>query len=547
MNNFPSDPYICTPKYVNEQIDILLKWSLITASNIKYDNFVTYNKEYKTVGGIRSMNVVGTGLPGNHYLFNAYIESIPPVEEGKPDNFKITQIIEDNIEKTSGKPSGITVGMIFKYNEDYSPNPDRWNFTWYEGYNVDGSSTNIKLIPNIDCPTEPTSKPIPDLSMTSNPKCSQILDTSSGKRSDLTLISDRSSYNGVNNWSITSYDGKKYDGFTINFIFDSYNGYVYRFYNNKDPNFEMYLTFINVSIGNNPQDPEDPIQPGDVIYNVAVIKDTMNLGIKKDDWFFFNSDYNYYSCFRGLSYLPNIKIFPTSCTQYIPAPSTPYPSPTTPPPIKTSTKKNIFFIIGILFLITGFILFYYINKKTKIKFIQNNKKLYSGISIFFIILGIIFIILYLTSKNNEVKQHCINKCETNCGQNDGCGTKCDPTYITDYNLLGNKNWSLITSSGLQYSNFTVFFDYKNLISFISEDVPNINFKDMPTTSSTGSKFIGNITLIDGTKNFKINNIADALNTGIKDNDEFTFDPTTNYYSCGNIKIFPSMCMTETKK
>ena len=531
MNNFPSNPYSCTPKYVNEQRDILLNWSLITASNIKYDNFVTYNKDYRNVGGIRSMNVSGNGLPGDHYLFNAYIESIEV--EGKPDNFQITQIIEDNIEKTSGKPSGITVGMIFKYNVDYSPNPDRWNFTWYE---VDG--TSIKLIPNIDCPTEPNPKPIPDQSMTSNPKCSQILDTSSGKRSDLTLISDRSSYNGIKNWSIISCDGKKYDGFTINFIFDNNNGYLYRFYNNKDPNFEMYLIFINMSIGNNPPDLADPIQPGDVPYHVVIIKDTMNLGIQKDDWFFFESDYNYYSCQRGLSYLPNIKIFPTSCTQYIPVPSTPYPSPTTLSPIKTSTKKNIYFIIGILFLITGFILFYYINQKTKIKFIQNNKKLYSGISIIFIILGIIFIILYLTSKNNEVK-HCIKKCETNCGQDDGCGTKCDPTYIIDYRLLGNKNWSLITSSGLQYSNFTVWFDDKNLINFMSEDEP--------PTSSTGSEFIGNITLIDGTKNFKINNIADILNTGIKENDEFTFDPTTNYYSCGNIKIFPSMCMIKPKK
>jgi hypothetical protein len=38
---------MCKPKYINDSFDIFLTWSLITDSNIKYDNFTTYTDSNK--------------------------------------------------------------------------------------------------------------------------------------------------------------------------------------------------------------------------------------------------------------------------------------------------------------------------------------------------------------------------------------------------------------------------------------------------------------------------------------------------------------------
>jgi len=85
------------------------------------------------------------------------------------------------------------------------------------------------------------------------------------------------------------------------------------------------------------------------------------------------------------------------------------------------SNKSLFFILCVFFLIIGIILFYYIYNNINIKFIQKNKRLYLGLSIFFIILSIFFIILSLTSENDYCIKQQYYKCENqNCIKCDDC-------------------------------------------------------------------------------------------------------------------------------
>jgi hypothetical protein len=279
-----ADSYMCKPKYINDSFDIFLTWSLITNSNIKYDNFTTYrDSNGNNTAGIISIT------------YNQFQASINVIDKY---SFDINIIKYDNID------SGIKPGMTFKYKENKKNNSDIFNYTWYEVEN-----TNIKLIANIDCPIKPIPQPIEDKSMKCNPKCSQILESSPiDKRCDLTLISDKSSYEGTINWSITSNEGKKYDGFTIKYEKDTFN-----FYNNNDKNFKMSLNY-GIMASNIPDDIVilPGYRPGDIFYTCVFIKDTMNLGIKISDSFILDLENNYV-CLRGNINLPNIKIFPTKC------------------------------------------------------------------------------------------------------------------------------------------------------------------------------------------------------------------------------------------
>jgi hypothetical protein len=85
------------------------------------------------------------------------------------------------------------------------------------------------------------------------------------------------------------------------------------------------------------------------------------------------------------------------------------------------SNKSLFFVLCVFFLIIGIILFYYIYNNINIKFIQKNKRLYLGLSIFFIILSIFFIILSLTSENDYCIKQQYYKCENqNCIKCDDC-------------------------------------------------------------------------------------------------------------------------------
>jgi len=328
-----NNPYSCSQKYITESNDFFLSWSLITQKNIKYDNFISYYDFGKNQYIIKSNNTT------SNILFEA---SINLDEKTLNSSFTIDKISYDNI-----IDSGIKTGMNFKYQE----NKNNSNITWYEVEN-----TNIKLIPDNDCPIEIKPEPTPDQSMKCNPKCSQILDTSSGKRCDPTLISDKSSYLGTIKWSIISNNGKQYDGFTIKYEKTDESGIVYLDVNNdKDKNFKMSLGCINFY--------------GVVSFKVNSINDSMKLGIKEDYAFEFIDKDNSYSYTKD----NNIKIIPTSCINNIPYPYPYQPQTSFNPSSSTHSSKNaysiktLFFIIGILFLITGLILFFYKKKFFKMK------------------------------------------------------------------------------------------------------------------------------------------------------------------------------------
>jgi hypothetical protein len=333
-----NNPYLCIPKYITETNDFFLSWSLITKNNIKYDNFISYYDFTINEFIIKSNNTL------DDMRFKASIKLDDNTQQNS--SFTINNIYYDNID------SGIKKLTSFTYQESKKNNSDILNYTWYEVH----QNITIKLIPNIDCSIKPDPEPTDDKSMKCNPKCSQILDITSGKRCDSTLISDKSSYLGTINWSIISNNGRQYDGFSIKYEKTNESGIVYLDVNNDiDKNFKMSLGCIKFN--------------GIVSFKVNSINDTMKLGIKEDYAFEFIDKDNSYSYTKD----NNIKIIPTSCiNNNIPYP--PYPPQSSFKPssstrsLKTTYSiKTLFFIIGILFLITGLILFFYKKKFFKLK------------------------------------------------------------------------------------------------------------------------------------------------------------------------------------
>jgi len=210
---------------------IFLSWSLITNKNIKYDNFISY---FTFSSPTDFQYFIKSNNPYGFDTETLFVVSIKLDDNTLNSSFTIDTIYDNNI-----IDSGITKGMHFITKND----SNNINITWYEVEN-----TNIKLIPDIDCPIQINPKPISDDSMTCNLKCSQILYSSSGKRCDPRLISDKSSYLGTKNWSIISNNGKQYDGFTIKYDKTDDNGIVYLDVNNdKDKNFKMSLGCFKIN------------------------------------------------------------------------------------------------------------------------------------------------------------------------------------------------------------------------------------------------------------------------------------------------------------
>ena len=386
----------CTPKYLKEINDPYLTWSLISSSNIQYDNFYTY---FNT----------NEGPNGTYYIksntFNQFKAPIIFLNDGTP-NFKINSIDYDKIN------SGITNGMTFIYKDDHTPNPDKWTYTWYES---DTNST-IKIIPNINCPTKPTPTPKPDKSMTCQPKCSQQLPQPYSGFCDPTLFFDK---NYTGKWSIITQEGKVYSNFDLQYSLDRGVNFVSLY----DPNdttpsgFQLTLQMIDLN--------------GDISYYYVLSMtepDNIKTGIQVGDGFYYDILTGSYKCERyinGKVTQINIKVLPSTClsiqkyykcenkkciecdgcTDYLtsdcnnecnppPPPQKQYYKcenkkciecdgctdyltsdcnnqcnlpPSTPSTPSTSSSKFLFFIIAILFLIIiigGFIFF---NNKKKYK------------------------------------------------------------------------------------------------------------------------------------------------------------------------------------
>ena len=384
-----SDPYACTPKYLKEINDPYLTWSLISSSNIQYDNFYTY---FDT----------DTGPNGTYYIksntYNQFKAPITFLDDGT-SNFKINSIDYDNIQ------SGITLGMTFIYKEDHTPNPDTWNYIWYESQ----ENSTIKIIPNIDCPIKPTPEPTLDPSMLCNPKCSQLLPQPYNRWCAPTLFFDK---NYKEKWSIITQEGKVYSDLDIRYDYN--RGYFVELSSNKDQSFQVNLLMQNLQ--------------GEISFGVISVVDTdqIKTGILVGDGFLYDIGTGSYQCIRyidnkivyvGIKILPNVclsvqKYYKcenkkciectdcedyltsdcnnecnnpppppqkqyykcenkkciecTDCTDYLTSDcnnqcnSSPSPSPS------PSSSKTLFFIIGILFLIIiiGFILSFY-KKKSK--------------------------------------------------------------------------------------------------------------------------------------------------------------------------------------
>jgi hypothetical protein len=122
---------------------------------------------------------------------------------------------------------------------------------------------------------------------------------------------------------------------------------------------------------------------------------------------------------------------------------------------------------------------------------------------------------------------CDKNCQKNCGQDDGCGTHCNLTYIT--NPDSSIKWSIITSSGIEYNDY-----YTN-------DIFNNGYRNFINGES--SPFF-NAQIIGNSEKFNLNIINDMAKTGIIQNDnEFILDKTNNYYEDkkSNVKIFPTLC------
>ena len=271
-----SNPYSCTPKYLKEINDPYLTWSLISSSNIQYDNFYTY---FDTS--------IGTYCIKSN-TNNQFKAPIIFLDDGT-NNFKINSIDYDKIQ------SGIKNGMTFIYKEGYTPNPDTWTYTWYEVEN-----TSIKIIPNIDCPIKPTPTPTPDMSMLCNPKCSQLLPQPYNRWCEPTLFFDK---NYKEKWSIITQEGKLYSDLDIRYDYDN-NYYFVELSSKEDESFQVNLHMQNLQ--------------GEISFGVISIVDTdqIKTGILVGDGFLYDIDTGSYQCIRyidnKLTYV-GIKILPTVC------------------------------------------------------------------------------------------------------------------------------------------------------------------------------------------------------------------------------------------
>jgi hypothetical protein len=126
-------------------------------------------------------------------------------------------------------------------------------------------------------------------------------------------------------------------------------------------------------------------------------------------------------------------------------------------------------------------------------------------------------------------------CIKKCGQDDGTGKKCINTYFTDN--IGNVNWSL----SYYYNKVKKQIDNCKINRTNISNIYTIDYNGTDGKLSIGFN-------IDKTKIIVSDIKTDTFGTGIQNEDEYLFDPKTNFYTYVDpdypkepIQIFPTIC------